>query len=177
MHRLAPLLVRHAEDGRFQHRRMLVEHLLDLRAVHVLAARDDHVLAAVHEEEIAAVVHEAEVAGPVAAVLEHRCRLLGLVPVSFHHVRSPHDDFAHLARVHLPAIGIQNADLVTDQSLAAGARPGLIDKPLLSRQHRCQRRELRGAVHFHHGRRGEGAHGSPDHLGGDGRAAVGDQPH
>ena len=78
---LAPALVRDAEDRRLEHGGVAVEDVLDLGAVHVLAARDDHVLRAVDEVDVGLVVHVAEVAGAVPAVDERVGGLLGLVPV------------------------------------------------------------------------------------------------
>jgi hypothetical protein len=48
---LAPLLVRHPDHRRFQHRGIAVDRLLDLDGGDVLAARDDDVLLAVAELE------------------------------------------------------------------------------------------------------------------------------
>src|SRR5437867_13416719 len=57
LHGLAPALVGHADHGAFADRRVRGEHVLDLRGVDVLAARDDHVLQPVVDvqEAVAAV--------------------------------------------------------------------------------------------------------------------------
>src|SRR6478736_5085551 len=47
--RLPPAAVRHADDGRLQHRRMRQQRLLDFARIDVFAARDDHVLLAVDD--------------------------------------------------------------------------------------------------------------------------------
>ena len=59
---LAELPVRHADDRDVEHVGMLDEHVLDLDAVHVLAAADDHVLGPVDEVQVAVVVEVADVA-------------------------------------------------------------------------------------------------------------------
>ena len=56
VHRLAPLLVGHAEHRSFEHRAWAVQRLFDLGAVHVLGAGDDHVLGPVDEEDERTVV-------------------------------------------------------------------------------------------------------------------------
>ena len=94
---LAPALVGHAEHGRLEHGRVAEQHVLDLGAVDVLAAGDDHVLGPVDEVHVAVVVHVAEVAGVVPAVDERGGRLLGLVPVADHDVLAPDDHLADLA--------------------------------------------------------------------------------
>jgi hypothetical protein len=55
--RLAPLLVGPRDHRRLQHRRVLVERVLDLDRRDVLAARDDDVLGAVLELDVAVGVH------------------------------------------------------------------------------------------------------------------------
>ena len=60
--RLAPLLVRHADDGRFLHRGMAQQHAFDLDRRDVLAAADDHVLDAVADLDVAVGVHDGRIA-------------------------------------------------------------------------------------------------------------------
>src|SRR5581483_6859292 len=64
---LAPALVRHAHHGAFHHRRMAVQHLLDLDRGDVLSAGDDDVLAPVADLDVAIGVHHSQVAGEEAA--------------------------------------------------------------------------------------------------------------
>ena len=65
------------------------EPLLDLDAVDVLAAADDHVLLAVGDEEEALVVEVADVAGVEPAVgVDRLGGGLGLVPVAGHEDRA-----------------------------------------------------------------------------------------
>ena len=95
---LAPTLVGDAEDGRLEHGGVGVEGVLDLGAVDVLAAGDDHVLGPVDEVQVAVGVEVADVAGAVPLAVEHGLgRLLGLVPVPGHHVRALDHDLADLA--------------------------------------------------------------------------------
>ena len=58
---LAPSIVRTAHDGSLEHRLVLVEHALDLRAGDVLAAGDDHVLEPIDDVQVAVVVTDADV--------------------------------------------------------------------------------------------------------------------
>src|SRR5207244_10066183 len=50
---LAPRLVGDADDGGLEHRRVRVQHLLDLARIDVLAAGDDQVLLAVDDVDVA----------------------------------------------------------------------------------------------------------------------------
>ena len=75
------------------------EPLLDLDAVDVLAAADDHVLLAVGDEEEALVVEVADVAGVQPAVgIDRLGGGLGLVPVAGHEDRAGDAHLAGLAR-------------------------------------------------------------------------------
>ena len=92
---LAPLLVRHPDHGRLDHRRVRRDGLLDLDRGDVLAAGDHHVLGPVAQLDVAVGVHHAEVAAVEPAALE---RLLGgrrVVVVAEHHVVAAHHDLAH----------------------------------------------------------------------------------
>ena len=121
MHGFAPLRVGHAEHRRLEHGGMAVQHVLDLGAVHVLAAAHDHVLRPVDEVDVALVVQVAEVARVVPAVDERGRGLLGLVPVAGHHVVASDAHLADLAERHLVAVGADDPDLDADRGLAAGA--------------------------------------------------------
>ena len=89
----------HADDGGVGDAGMLDEAVLDLDAVDVLAAADDHVLGPVGDEQVAVVVEVADVAGVQPAVDDRRRRRLGLVPVARHDDRALDEDLAGLAGV------------------------------------------------------------------------------
>ena len=91
---LAPAIVGTPDDGRFDHRLVLVEHALDLGAGDVLAAGHDHVLEPIDDVEVAVVVHHADVAGVEPAAGERRARRVGIAPVALEHLRSAQHDFA-----------------------------------------------------------------------------------
>ena len=82
LRRLAPLLVRHADHRAFEHRRVLVERVLDLGRADVLAARDDHVLLAVDDVDRAALVPDREVAGVEVAAVDRLRRSPPAAPSS-----------------------------------------------------------------------------------------------
>src|SRR6185369_2837535 len=85
-HRLARLLVRHADRRALEHARMRRDDRLDLVRVHVEARHQDHVLLAVYDADEAALVHDADVAAHEIAVGRHHLRrLVGAVPVAGHH--------------------------------------------------------------------------------------------
>src|SRR4029077_4045504 len=121
-----------------EHADVKVERLLDLDAVDVLAAGDDHVLRSVDEVEESAVVQVSEVAGVVPAAGQRRRRRLGLVPVAGHHVVATDRNLtdgpgggwlAGLAR------SIEYCDLDSHCRLATGTGLGLLEDELLVRQH------------------------------------------
>ena len=70
--RLAPLLVRQADDRRFLHRGMAQQHALDLDRRDVLAAADDHVLEAVADLDVAVRMDDRGVAGVEPAAAQRR---------------------------------------------------------------------------------------------------------
>ena len=76
------------DQGGVHHVRMVVEHVLDLDAVDVLAAADQHVLGPVDDEHEALLVEAGQVAGAQPAVPEGLGGGLGLVPVELHHLRA-----------------------------------------------------------------------------------------
>ena len=88
-HLLAEPLVGHAEHGRLVHVGVLVDGGLDLGAVHVLAAAQDHVLDPVLDVDEALVVEAAEVAGAQPAVDDRLGGGLGPVPVAADEVAGP----------------------------------------------------------------------------------------
>ena len=64
---LAPALVRDADDRGLEHRRVVVEDVLDLGRIDVLAARDDQLLDPAHDPVEALVVALGDVAGQRAS--------------------------------------------------------------------------------------------------------------
>ena len=85
---LAELGMGHADHGGVEHLGVGDEAVLDLDAVDVLAAADDHVLLAVGDEEVAVGVDLADVAGVEPAVADRLGGRLGLAPVAGHERRA-----------------------------------------------------------------------------------------
>src|SRR3954453_6261638 len=108
---LAELLVGHADHRRLDHRRVLVEHLLDLARVDVVAAADDHVLLAVDDEEVPVLVDLRHVAAVEPAVADGLRRRVGLAPVALHDVVAADDDLAHLTLRDVPAVLVDDLHL------------------------------------------------------------------
>ena len=121
---LAEHLVRHADDGRFEDRRVLVQHLLDLARVDVVAAADDHLLLAIDEEQVAVLVEVAEITGgePALAVDRGR-RRVRVVPVAADDRRS-----AELHLTHAPLVRIRDANLRAPDGCPT--EPGLPRRPV-----------------------------------------------
>ena len=105
---------------------MSVEHLLDVAGVDVVAAGEDHLLLAVHDEEVAILVHLGDVAGEEPAIgLQDHLRLLGHVPVALHHLRPLDHQLANLAhrqlllpRLHVHDLGVGVGEGKADAGLA-----------------------------------------------------------
>ena len=97
---LAEALVVLADDGCLVHAGMAHEPLLDLERMHVLAARDDHVVDAADEVEVAVGVELPEVAGEVPAVPDLPLVGVGPLPVAGERLvaRERAGHLAHLAR-------------------------------------------------------------------------------
>ena len=76
---------------------MLGQDVLDLRRVHVLPTRDDHVLRATTDVEVAILTAPAEVPRPEPTVADRRRGEVGRVPVPGGDHGSGGDDLAHLA--------------------------------------------------------------------------------
>ncbi|MNP19888.1 hypothetical protein D3C76_1124410 [compost metagenome] len=103
------LAARHANHLHIGHRRVGEEELLQLARVDVLAAANDHVLAAPDNTHIALLVHHRQVAGVHPAFLiDAFGRGLGVVPVAQHHAVTPRAQLADLATRHAVAIGIDH---------------------------------------------------------------------
>ena len=94
------------------------EHVLDLGAVDVLAAGDDHVLLAVDDVDEALFVHPAQIAGVEPAAGERLRGRLGLVPVAGHQRRAAVDDLADLARRDVVHVVVDDPRLDVGDRLA-----------------------------------------------------------
>ena len=98
MHRLAPMVVRNADDGAFGNGGMLRQHRFDVARIDVEAAGDDHLAQPVAQEQIAALIEHAEIAGVQPAVDDRLGRLVGHVEIAGHHQIAARDDFSLFAR-------------------------------------------------------------------------------
>ena len=193
-HLLAAHRVGRAVDGGLTHRRVRVEHVLDLRRIDVEAGGDDHVLQAVADREVAVVVAHADVAGVKPAVTDRLRGVLGTVPVAEHDVGSANHDLAPHAALDLAAVLVHHlhldafdrladrAQLVARLVVVAGegrglgeavALPDLVAEALLPgpRDLLGQWRRRREAV----ARRGEGVRASPALSSGDERGRHAEQ--
>ena len=135
MRRFAPLLVRHADDRHFLHRRMPQQHAFDLDRRDVLAAADDDVLEPVADLDVAVRMDDRGVAGvEPAAAHRHRGRL-GIVVVALHHDVAAHDDLADRRAVvrHLAPLVVDHAQLAGRDQLDALPR---LDHGALGRRQR-----------------------------------------
>jgi hypothetical protein len=135
-HRLAELVVRHAEHRDVGDRGVSREHALDLGRVDVGAARDDEVGAAVGDEQIPLVVETTEVPGREEAVPKRRHVAPGRSPVVEVEARAAHVDQADVASRTLVSVLVHDADLVP--------RPRPPDAPRLA--HPLLRRDAREAA-------------------------------
>src|SRR6266566_8896061 len=132
--RLAPFLVREADDGRLHHRRVAQQDALDLQRGDVLATADDHVLDPVTDLHIAVRMHHGGVAGVEPAVAHRPLGRLGVVVVAVHHDVPAHHDLAQrlAVRGHLHALLVHHPQLARGDQLDAG--PGLDHRPVGGRQ-------------------------------------------
>ncbi|MCY1504929.1 hypothetical protein D9M68_391170 [compost metagenome] len=103
------------------HGRVLVDGLFEHARVDVVAAAQQHVLAAVDDEDEAVLVHVAHVAGAKEAVEGGAVgRGLGLVPVALHHVGALDAHLALLARRHV-ARGVFEVEHLDDHARVRNA--------------------------------------------------------
>src|SRR4051794_1175070 len=109
--RLAPLLVRHADDSDLGHSGMRPDDVLDLAREDVEATGHDHVLLAVDDRQEPVGVLAGDVTGVQPAALEGLFRLLRLVPVALHDERPADADLAGLAVRHLVEVLVEERDL------------------------------------------------------------------
>ena len=123
LHRLAPLLVGHADHGAVLHRRVAPDHPLDLDGEDVEPARDDHVLLAVHDVDEAVVVLVADVAGVVPAMGADRRAALRVVEIAEGDEGAAHHDLAPFAGGQQIAVVVHHLDLDEDRRAAAAQQP------------------------------------------------------
>ena len=121
--------VGHAESRRHAHVRVLLQHRLHLRRVHVEAVDNDEVLLALHDPRVAVVIDRRDVAGvePAPAVgvrAQGARRLLRLVPVARHDLRPADTQFAGFASRQVVRAGlhIDHLDVGVRHRQADGAR-------------------------------------------------------
>ena len=95
---LALARVWNADDGRFPHAGVLVQHLLDLARINIDSVDQQHVRLAVGDVEESVLVRVTDVAGQQPAVPHDFRRGLGLVPIAEHDVAAAHAQFPDLAR-------------------------------------------------------------------------------
>src|ERR1700728_558559 len=102
LHGLSPLRAGHADDRNVGDVWVRHQDVLNLGRVHVLTARDDHVLDPVVDEEIAVGVDESGITGPEPAGRVRAFRgLAWLVPVADGVLERLDADFAHFAGIYL----------------------------------------------------------------------------
>src|SRR5690606_29626658 len=97
------------DDGRLTYAFHFIQYAFDLLRIHVVAAGNDHVLAAADYAEIAALIETAEIAGlEVGIIREFFGGLLGHAPVATENIRTLDLDLADFTRRQRLAIGIHN---------------------------------------------------------------------
>ena len=158
-----------------------VDDVLDLLAVHVLAAGDDHVLLAVDDRRVALLVGAAEVAGVEPAAGERLLVGLRAAPVAEHHLVALDDDLADLADGHVAHVVVDEAEPAErhraagggEQLGALGARPSRCEA---GSKYRTLPRQLGHPEALHEVGAGEPGHRPAQRLDRHRRAAVGDRP-
>ncbi|MCY1366281.1 hypothetical protein D9M69_531700 [compost metagenome] len=111
VHGFAPLLVRHPHGSRHRHRRVRIECRFHLDGIDVEAARDDHVLLAVHQVDVAFFVDIAEVSRLPESVLELGGSCLRVLVVAGNHAAAARPDLADRARCRVVAVVVDDPDL------------------------------------------------------------------
>jgi hypothetical protein len=94
---LSPLLIRDPDSGSLKHHWVSIENILDLTKVNVLAAGDNQVFFAIHNEEIPILIEIADVAGVAPPASQCISGRLGIHPISLHHRRAAHHNLSPLA--------------------------------------------------------------------------------
>ena len=117
---------------------MVIERVLDLHAVDVLAAADQHVLCAVDDVDKTFFVDLRKVARLHPAVDEGLGRGLGLVPVAAHDDGAAIPEFAHLVRAQRLPLVAHDLDLAGGRGHAAARGLALIVLgEIAGRRRRC----------------------------------------
>src|ERR1700751_4578150 len=105
-HELSPLCIRYPKYCGLTDGRVLVEDGFDLSGVHVLTARDDHVLQAIQNIDKALGVLAADVAGTEHPLPKRELGLIRTIPITVHHIRAADDQLARLSDGNILACGI-----------------------------------------------------------------------
>ena len=132
---LAPHRIGQTDDRRLRDRRMGVQHLFDLAAVHVLAAGDDHVLHPVDDVEEALLVTAGHVAGVEPAALERLGGALLVAEVALQHLLAADHDLADDAGRALVHVLVDDLHVGEAHRRAARREQVLlaVDRPLVGR--------------------------------------------
>src|ERR1039458_2525662 len=96
--RISPRMVGHADDSAFEHLRQGHDARLDLGAVNVKTAADNHVFLAVHDVNVAVFVDVSDIASVMPAVAANFSSGLRQVVVSGSDQRAAGYDFSGLMR-------------------------------------------------------------------------------
>jgi hypothetical protein len=96
-----PPRITYTKNCRFSNYRNLVNDRLDLTAVNLFSAGDDHVFQAIYDEQVPGTILVTDVSGPKEIVPEGLRGALGMVPVTKHYVRAASHDFATLSSCDL----------------------------------------------------------------------------
>ena len=108
----APFFVRHAHDSAHVNGRMLIQHPLDFRRIHVLTARNEHILLAIHHVEVPIFVVAHQIAGVEPALVVIRSgRGFGIVPVTGATAGAFEDQFAHFVGAEGPVVVVHHAHI------------------------------------------------------------------
>ncbi len=159
LHRLARVLVLHADRGDFEHAQQHRDHIFDSVRVHVEVRHENRVLLAIDDLHIAARIEHADIARTEKTVRRHDLSgFVGAVPVTHHHLRPANADLAGLAERDFVVVVIADGDFGRGQRQADRAG-------VLGRGHRIARhagrcfRQVRVAFDDRHARHREPAFG------------------
>ena len=132
---LAVRLVGDPDDGGLGDARVPGEDLLDLGRVDVEARDDDEVLVTVDDRERAVVAHDGHVAGvQPSGRVEHDLGGLQVLEVPREDVRAAHQHLAGITRLHVVAVGVDDAHLDAGQRHAD--RGGVVRLGRVGERHR-----------------------------------------
>ncbi len=110
-----------AHHGDFLNKRRLHVVCFDLFGIDVFSvAEDDDFLLAPSKEEISFGVEVSEVAGEEPSIFHDSCSGVGPVPVTFHHERAAHREFADIGATVLLRLRIDDLALDALHRRAAG---------------------------------------------------------